>query len=426
MEGKRIISFESIVWKIILLFMIPILVIIISSCCRNNDTNKIPLFIENEKRGIIVPVKFGDIDAQYMLFDSGFPSHFVMLDSTFCAENPLPVWSVTSDNVVSNSLIPWEPSNNQVQIRKEFFYNPIRLEILGNHLDYSLFFVQDMSKMLVNFLNGCFGFPNDSTRIWEFNFEHNYLDIHETDNYEMPTDCFKFPLLKGPHNMPTDSPYIQFPIFIKCSDGDTITINELYLLDTACLNHIVLLSNTNENVLDFFRQRDDATLISNRGNFRSRYNVEATVFDSFKIDSMRIYTDEFADRMAEAGVIGLNFMKRFNMFFDFKSKQVGFQPANNFERIVSNDYRRFYFSWDFREDKRLYVKKIFDVKNNYYQVAGLRESDEVVAINGIELINLTKEEGKIIQNSRIREMSIIRSGEPLKIIVHLGEEAFYE
>ena len=396
------------------------------TCSRSEKlSDKIPLFLENEKIAIIVPVKFGEIDAQYMLFDSGFPSHFVMLDSTFYAENPLSIWNVDCVDV-SGPPSAWESSNSQVQIRNEIFNSPIKIKLLNNDLDYNQFIVRDMSKMLVNFLNGGFGFPNDSTRIWEFNFENNYLDIHDADNYEMPTDCFKLPLLKGPFNMPTDPPHVQFPILIRCSDGDTITINELYLFDTACVNDIVLLSKTDENVLDFFRKRDDATLISDRGNYRSRYHVEATIFNGLKIDSMRVYTNEYSDRMEQAGVIGLNFMKRFNLFFDFKSKQVGFQPISNFERIVCYDYRRFYFSWDIKEDKRQFVKKIFDIKNNYYKDAGLCEGDEVVAINGIRLKSLSNEEYKSVENSRIREMDIIRSGKPLKIIVRLGEEAFYE
>ena len=431
MKSKKMqtLPFKRKIWKIILLSMISMLVIIIGFCCTNNtnnNTNRIPLFIEKEKIVIIFPVKIESIDVKYMLFDSGFPSNFVMLDSTFCSENPLLILNVDSVGVVSCPPSAWESSNSQVEIRNEIFNNPIRIKLLDNDLDYNQFIERDMSTMHVSFFNGSFGFPNDSTRIWEFNFEHNYLEIHEADNYEIPKDCFKLHLLKGPFNMPTDPPYIQFPISIKCSDGDTITINELYLLDTACLNDIVLLSKTNENVLDFFRKRDDATLISDRENYRSRYNVEATIFDGLKVDSMRIYTNEYSDRMYQAGVIGLNFMKRFNMFFDFKSKQIGFQSINNFKRIVYDDYRRFYFSWEIREDKRRFVKKLSDIKSNYYRDAGLCEGDEVVSINGIELKSLTKEENKSIENSRIREMNILRSGRPLKITVHLGEEAFYE
>jgi hypothetical protein len=396
------------------------------TCSRSkNLSKKVPLFLENEKRAIIVPVKFGDVVAPYMFFDSGFVTHEIQLDSTFCEGNPQFVWSVNPDTIHLGAATAWDPLNSPSRVQRTIFYKPIKINLLENVLEYNNFYIQDMSTYRVSFFNGCFGFPDDSTRVWEFNFEHNYLEIHEADNYEMPANCYKLPYLKGPANW-DNRPHIQFPMSIKYANGDTITINELYLLDTGMVPDIVLLRNTQKNVREFFSKRDDATFISNRGNYWSRYQVEATLFDGRKIDSMRVYTNEFSDRMYQSGVIGLNFMKRFNMFFDFKSKQIGFQPIKNFERIVNYDIRRFYFSWDRREDNRSFVKKFADTENNVFKKAGLCEGDEVVSINGIELKNLTKEEGESISNSRIREMNIIRSGKPLKIIVHLGEEMFYE
>ena len=401
--------------------------ILISGCiiigCTSQETNRVPLFIEKEKGGIIVPVKFGNVTAPYMLFDSGIPFDFMMLDSTFCANNPINTWA-TPDHVGTNNPSAWENSSNQNKWQYMLFNKPISINLCNENFDFKHFTVSDMSKMAVNFFNGAFGFTKDSTRLWEFNFEHNYLEIHKADNYKMPSDCYKLPLLKGPTNEPFV--FVQFPILVKCSNSDTVIINELYLFDTAALNDIILLNKTNKNTLDFFRKRDDAVLIADRGSYRSRYIVEATIFNGLKIDSMRVYTNEYSDLMTEAGVIGLNFMKRFNLFFDFKTNQVGFQPIKNYERIIWCDYHRFYFSWDIKADKSRFVKNIADIKNNYYKDAGLREGDEVVAINGIKLKNLTDEETKSINESRIREMDILRGGKQLKITVHLGEEAFYE
>ena len=390
--------------------------------CTAQNMNRTPLFLENEKRAIIIPAKFGDIDAPYIFFDTGVPSHFVQLDLAFFTEHLQPVWKISPNRVNSSYPTAWEPSNSQQKIKTAAFYAPVKINICGNDLDFNNFVVNDMSKMLVNYYNGCIGFPYDSTRIWEFNFEHNFLEIHEEENYKIPSDCYILPLLKGP----TDCPYIQFPISVKYSDGDTTTIDELYLLDTGAVDDIILLSKTNENVIDFFRKKDDPILLSNRGNYRSRYIVEATLFEGLKIDSMRIYTDAFVDRMREAGIIGLNFMKRFNMFFDFKSRQIGFQPIRNFERIVNHDVSRFYFSWDIKEDHRRFIKELAPVNNNYYKEAGVKEGDEVIAINGIKLQNLSIEDRLLIEKSRIKEMDILRNEESLKITVRLGEEAFYE
>jgi len=389
--------------------------------CTSQEINKVPLFIEKEKRAIIVPVKFGDVNAPYMLFDSGFNFDLIMLDSTFCANNTVFFWT-TPDQVRASNPSAWENSNNQQKVQYAFFNKPISINLCDENFDFKPCFVRDMSTMAVNFLNGAFGFTKDSTRIWELNFEHNYLDIHKADNFKLPSDCYKLPLLKGP----TNGPFVQFPILVKCSNGDTVIIDELYLFDTAALNDIILLNKTNQNTLDFFRKRDDAVLIADRGSYRSRYIVEAEIFDGIKIDSMRVYTNEYSDLMVEAGVIGLNFMKRFNLFFDFKTNQVGFQPIKSYERIVDYNYRRFYYSLDIKVDKRQFIKNIANIKNNYYKDAGLQEGDEIVSINGFAMVNLTREEGRYIEESRIREMDILRNGKSLKITVHLGEEAFYE
>jgi len=389
--------------------------------CSSQKTNRVPLFLENEKRAIIVPVKFRNITAPYMLFDSGMTFGVAMLDSTFCANNPSPAWSVP-DAVISGNPSAWESSSNQNKVQYTIFNRPININLCNEDFDFQHFFTRDLSKWFVGFLNGVSGFTKDSTRIWEFNFEHNYLDIHKADNFKMPSNCYKLPLLNGSSHCP----FVQFPISVKYSDGDTVTINELYLLDTADVYDLILLGKAHKNVLDFFKKRDNAIQIENRGNYRSRYIVEATIFNGLKIDSMRIYTDEFTNLTGEAGVIGLNFMKRFNLFFDFKTNQLGLQPIKNFERIVNQDVRRFYFSWDISADKRRFVKNIADIKNNYFKDAGLQEGDEVVTINEIELQSLTNEENKTIGKSRIREMNIIRNGKPIKIVVHLGEEAFYE
>ena len=70
----------------------------------------------------------------------------------------------------------------------------------------------------------------------------------------------------------------------------------------------VLLPSAKE--IEFFRKREDAVLINrgHGGGYWSRYDVNAIAFDGFKIDSMRIYTDEFATKLSAyaRGIIGLN------------------------------------------------------------------------------------------------------------------------
>jgi len=140
---------------------------------------------------------------------------------------------------------------------------------------------------------------------------------------------------------------------------------------------------------------------------------------------MRIYTDEFATQLSAyaRGIIGLNFLKRFNVFFDFDSRQVGLQPIRNFSRIFNNFSGRFYFSVDTTLDGRRIVTMMPDyVKNNHYKEAGLQKGDEIVAINGFTLKDLSFDNAVKIKESLTRKLDIVRDGKPMKITVRLDED----
>ena len=139
--------------------------------CTGQKTNRVPLFLENEKRAIIVPVKFWNITAPYMLFDSGMTFDVAMLDSTFCANNPSPAWSVP-DAVVSGNPSAWDFSSNQHKVQYTIFNRPININLCNEDFDFQHFFTRDLSKWFVGFLNGVSGFTKDSTRIWEFNLSY--------------------------------------------------------------------------------------------------------------------------------------------------------------------------------------------------------------------------------------------------------------
>ena len=255
------------------------------------------------------------------------------------------------------------------------------------------------------------------------NFEHNYLEIHEAEKFRRPADCYWLPFVNERGSMNTV--HIQFPLTVKSATGDTVTIDYPYLIDTGMAQDFVLLPSAKE--IEFFREREDAVLINrgHGGGYRSRYDVNAIAFDGFKIDSMRIYTDEFATQLSAyaRGIIGLNFLKRFNVFFDFDSRQVGLQPIRNFSRIFNNFSGRFYFSVDTTLDGRRIVTMMPDyVKNNHYKEAGLQKGDEIVAINGFTLKDLSFDNAVKIKESLTRKLDIVRDGKPMKITVRLDED----
>ncbi|MFK2277901.1 hypothetical protein ACIXO6_19585 [Bacteroides fragilis] len=60
------------------------------------------------------------------------------------------------------------------------------------------------------------------------------------------------------------------------------------------------------------------------------------------MDSLRVYTFDFINRAPSNYLIGQNFLKRFNVFFDMKHQRIGFQPIPNFTRVVNPLHQRFH------------------------------------------------------------------------------------
>src|SRR5699024_11066328 len=63
--------------------------------CTTEQTEQHPNrlhFFQDEDRAILVPVTINDSVTAITLFDTGASNTRVQLDSTFCAEHPLPAW----------------------------------------------------------------------------------------------------------------------------------------------------------------------------------------------------------------------------------------------------------------------------------------------------------------------------------------------
>ncbi len=143
------------------------------------------------------------------------------------------------------------------------------------------------------------------------------------------------------------------------------------------------------------------------------------LFDSYKIDSLRIYTNNFSNRINHKYFIGLNFLKRFNVFFDMKNRVLGLQPINKFNRIVNPNYARFYLSTNITPQGKIIVKEIGNYKDNCYKTAGFRTGDEILRVNG----ELPKDlfNGELIDDILVYD--ILRNGQPKQIVVHVDENA---
>jgi hypothetical protein len=341
-----------------------------------------------------------------MIFDSGASKGRFGIDSTFFASHPHLALNVLHDTTQTGSA--W--SDYRVS---SLTYNVSQTVKIGNaNLIYDFVQIANWKKAIQN--DNCDGLfnisPNDTIHVWELNFEYNYLEIHPEENYRMPENCFLFPFKKGIIGYS-----IQLPLQITCANGDTLTLDRTYLVDTGMAWDIALISPAEE--LEFFNKREDAVWTQYLDGYYRHYTVKTTLLNNVALDSVRIYTFDNPYSLPCKYLVGQNFLKRFNVFFDMKNSQLGLQPIKNFQRIVNPNHRRFHY-WATKNSKSKYiVTKLADYKGNYYKRAGLQTGDEIVAVNDTLYKNISYEQYLDFYKQDTLMFNIIREGKPMQIII---------
>lgn len=377
-----------------------------SGCTSKSSTtaNRVYFTIDPNDRKIVIPVQLEDSIVAHLTFDTGWDPTGIIIDSAFVAAHPSLTPKAPPSYIFQHGSA-WA-TNRERNLR---YTIPKAAKVAGVELTYRSIDIFNWKKAIRTSSDGMFNIPIDDTmHVWEFNFEHNYLEVHPAEFFKMPKKCFLLPL---------DSIYfaVSLPLHLTCSGGDTITINDDILIDMGAPWDVMLQSAAKE--LDFFNRQEYAVWTSHAGWYYRYYTTSATMFDNFTVDSLRIYTFDRRNRIKSKYLIGLNFLKRFNVFFDMKNRQVGFQPISNFKRVVNPSHRRYHFATHTAPDGRIIVKDVGDYKSNYYKMAGLRKGDELVRLNGKPYKDVTKEEKQEHYKADTLVYDIVRKGQQLKLVV---------
>ena len=284
---------------------------------------------------------------------------------------------------------------------------------MGNNIDliYNDVFVSDIQQVgMDGNINGIFNIPtNDTTHIWELNFENNYLEIHERTTFKYPNNCFIVPC----HEKFGRPFFIKEPILIKCFDGDSIIIDGDMFIDTGSPHDISIFQTAKE--FSFFNEKENGIWLytANRDRYFKYDIVNAYMFDNYSMDSLRIYSRDVPNRMIADYFIGLNFLKRFNVFFDIGNNQIGFQPIDNFQRVVNPGYIAFHAELDKTLDGTFIVKKIANTRENVYKEAGIQEGDEIIAVNGIRCSDMTEKDRDFFNRQDSLVYTVVRDRKQL-------------
>lgn len=383
---------------------------ITGNCFATEKSNRVYFTINPEDRKILLPVVINDSLIAKLDFDTGGS---LILDSTFCSNNP----SILSNNfaeIKKQVGVGWTSERTSGSIH----HSTPKLTIGNNDLKLDYMEIWDWKKYMHSLdSDGMFNIPsNDTTNVWELNFENNYLEVHSSLDFIIPENCFVAPIVKDKSNPKRF--IVRLPMTVKCDDGDTINLNGNFLIDTAMPWDVAIMHSKGD--LPMFNNRSDAIWTSYLNSYYRHYNTNATIFNVFKTDSLRIYSFEYPNCI-KLNILGLNFLKRFNVYFDLKNNQVCFQPINDFHRVVSPLARRFYYATDKTLNGKYIVTQLANYKGNYYKAAGLQKGDEIIAINGKPFKDITRDDRRDFYKEDTLLIEIIRKGKPLKIIAKVDK-----
>jgi hypothetical protein len=347
-----------------------------------------------------------------MVFDTGASLGTFTLDSAYCSHHP----QITKGLVPDYDDVPAGSAWTANRYKAVVYLTQQSVCIGQTNLRYKHLKVFDFKGYFNNTsLDGIFSIPkDDSSNVWELNFENNYLQVHSSDDFVLPENCFIAPMMI---NEIRNNPFvIQMPLEITFPDGETLILNKKFFIDSGMPWDIALMSNAEE--LKELEKRKDAVWMQNSYGLFKYYTVEGKLADYFNLDSLRVYTIHHQNNVPCDYLLGQNFLKRFNVFFDMKNKQVAFQPIDNFERLVNPQVRRFHMSTTSTHEGKIIVDVVADYEANYYKTAGFMKGDVIVKVNGIGVQDVSHEQKLNLNRQDSIIFDIVRGELPMKIVVY--------
>ena len=371
-----------------------------------NGGGKVYFCINPKDRQIVLPVQLNDSITARLGFDTG--GQFV-LDSMFCATHSSIKHRLFSDAQLRNGS-GWA----NFLVTCSIYSNAPIVRVGKVSLKYDVTQIMNWKWYMNSSSEGMFNIPpNDTMHVWELNFEHNYMEIHLAQNYRMPDNSLIFPLVRKKEY--PNLLYVRLPIKMECASSDTLMINRMFMIDTGMAWDIVLMQEANE--FSFFNKQEDVVWTKYLNRYHRYCPVDAILADTLRMDSLRVYTFDFINRAPSNYLIGQNFLKRFNVFFDMKSQRLGLQPINNYKRVVNPRKKRFHMSSRMNSHGKIIITKIADYEGNYVKESGLLEGDEIIAINEIPIKMISLEEDAELSRQDTLVYDIVRQGKSYKIPV---------
>ena len=385
------------------LFLCCFAIAFLCSCAQEIQKEKIPFTFTPERKLMSVPVTIQGVQGN-LLFDTG--AYVLGLDTTFAAKIA-PYDSIRQQRKAyfgSDYAIGYKSLGNSYE-------GLLNVEIGSRSLGVEKFRVGDFRELLqIPEFDGLMGIPDsDSLNVWEVNFEENYISIIPADSFQIDEKILTLPLRLDEYGFT----FTTLPVTIRTKQGVEVKSEEEYLIDTGSYTDILFLNNT-EEAKKLNTKNDSAYWLHDYHFWEGEINVCGRV----KLDSARVYVYDFPLSNSKRS-LGMNFFKRFNVFFDMKNMQLHLKPIKKkFERIkwMKQPWGTHKTVW---KDDKLIIDNICDYQDNPAVKGGFQVGDEVVSINGIKLDSeYSEEDWKKLSQEEIWNYVIKRNGKMLNLTLH--------
>ena len=372
------------------------------SCAQEVQKEKIPFTFTPERKLISVPVTIQGVTGNF-LFDTGV--YFLGLDTTFAAKIA-PYDSIRNQQKghSSSDYASWNKSPVNI------YEGLLNVEIGSHNFDVEKFRVGDFHDFLqIPEFDGIFGLKDFNPRyVWEVNFEENYISIIPSDSFHIDEDFLTLPLRLDEYGFT----FTTLPVAIRTKQGVEVKSEEEYLIDTGSYTDILFLNNTEE--AKKLNTKNNSAYWLHDYHF---WEGEIYVCGRVKLDSARVYVYDFPLSNSKRS-LGMNFFKRFNVFFDMKNRLLYLKPIKKkFERIKWLKRPWGKFSSSLKNGKDI-IDRICDYKENPAIKAGFQVGDEIISINGKLNSEYSEEDWEKLSKEEIWNYVIKRDGKLLNLTLH--------
>lgn len=344
-------------------------ILFMTGCAQTVPSDVTPFTIK--KPYISLPVMIGNTKVKtQMLFDIGWGGSDITFDKTFIEVHPTILKGKKVD-------FTYTQQGDHKKYLQEYYSDSCKVSNDFHQWSYPRVIVIEGEKERHGF-DAYGGLPgNDHENVWELNFEHNYLRVCPSDSFQIPSGSIVASLKYIQDSKRADfQKYItRLPITITLPNGTSIKYDDEWIIDTGAPYDIYLPPTVTKTANELEKYKEEASWMYNRHFWITKVQYGKSNY----LDSVRVYVLNDKE-LPVKGMIGLNFLKHFNVFFDLKKNKLYLQPQPNFERIIQGR-KEWFGERTIKRNGKTYISELPNIKANPLRNAGMQIGDQLISFD---------------------------------------------